>query len=97
MNDQADRGEKETDRVSSIVAPLVAEALEQTQLSKYHRPGGHRFVAEDANDFADKLRFRQAEITGRCNELNGPDRVVNGIQIQSKYFKTGRRDSRVIF
>lgn len=70
-----------------LSAPLTAQSLEKTQISKYHTKGGHGFVAEDANNFADQLRGKKAEVVGKSNELNGADRVVNGTSIQSKYFQ----------
>ena len=62
--------------------------LEQTQISKYSSRGGHGFAAEDANNLHDKLRGKIAEVIGISNELNGPDRVVNGVFVQSKYFQS---------
>ena len=61
--------------------------LEQTQISRYPSPGGHGFAAEDANNLNDKLRGKIAEVIGISNELNGPDRVVNGVFVQSKYYR----------
>ena len=69
-------------------APLTAQALEKTQISKYYTKGGHGFAAEDANDFADRIRGKRAEIAGTSNEFNGPDRIVDGVRVQSKYFQT---------
>ena len=61
--------------------------LEQTQISRYPSPGGHGFAAEDANNLNDKLRGKITEVIGISNELNGPDRVVNGVFVQSKYYR----------
>ena len=62
--------------------------LEQTQILRYPLPGGHGLAAEDANNLNDKLRGKIAEVIGISNELNGPDRVVNGVFVQSKYFRS---------
>lgn len=68
---------------------MVAESLEKTHIAKYHnRRAGHGFAAEDANHFADILRGKQAAVVGRGNELNGADRCVNGVLIQSKYYQS---------
>ena len=64
--------------------------LEQTQILRYPLPGGHGFAAEDANNLNDKLRGKIAEVIGISNELNGPDRVVDGVFVQSKYFQNAR-------
>ncbi|MEO5715239.1 MAG: hypothetical protein ABIT37_17300 [Luteolibacter sp.] len=74
--------------VHPLVAPQVAQILERSQIAKYHTKGGHGFSAEDANNFADTLRGRNAEIVGMTNELNGADRLVDGIRVQSKYFQS---------
>ena len=62
--------------------------LEQTQISKYSSQGGHGFAAEDANNLNDKLRGKITEVIGTSNELNGPDRFVDGVFVQSKYFRS---------
>ena len=68
---------------------IVANALEtDAQLSKYHGKGGHGFAAEDANTFSDRIRGRQAKVVGGSNEKDGPDRIVAGVRIQSKYFRS---------
>ena len=71
-----------------LSAPLAAQSLERTQLSKYHTKGGHGFAAEDANNLADQLRGKNATVVGKTNELNGTDRIVDGVHVQSKYFKS---------
>lgn len=57
---------------------------------------GHGVAAEHANDVYDRLRGREFLKTmrgentqvGQDNAKHGPDRVVNGVKIQSKYCKT---------
>lgn len=71
-----------------FASPLIAHALEQSQIGKYHTKGGHGFVAEDVNHFADRIRGKQAVVAGITNELNGADRIINGVQVQSKYCRT---------
>ena len=72
----------------ALPAPLTAQVLEKTQISKYYTKGGHGFAAEDANHLSDTIRGKNAEIVGTSNELNGADRIVDGVRIQSKYFQT---------
>ena len=62
--------------------------LEQTQILRYSSPGGQGLAAEDANNLNDKLQGKIAEVIGISNELNGPDRVVNGVFLQSKYYRS---------
>ena len=71
-----------------LPAPLTAQALEKTQISKFYTKGGHGFAAEEANNLADTIRGKKAEIVGTSNEFNGADRIVDGVRVQSKYFQT---------
>jgi len=71
-----------------LIPPESARRLEQLQISKYHTEGGHGFVAEDAGVFADVVRGRRVERTGISNSVDGPDRIANGIAVQTKYFQT---------
>lgn len=52
---------------------------------------GHGFAAEKANHMYDKIRGKNAKLIGDDNALNGADRLVNGVEIQSKYCRTGSK------
>ena len=69
----------------------------QTQISMYPSPSGHGFAAEDANNINDILRGITAEVIGTSNELNGPDRVVNGVFLQSKYYQSASQTVAAAF
>ena len=71
--------------------------LEQTQISRYSSPSGHGFAAEDANNLNDKLQGKIAEVIGMSNELNGPDRVVDGVFLQSKYYQSASQTVAAAF
>ena len=71
--------------------------LEQTQISRYSSPSGHGFAAEDANNLNDKLQGKIAEVIGMSNELNGPDRVVDGVFVQSKYYQSASQTVAAAF
>ena len=71
--------------------------LEQTQISMYPSPSGHGFAAEDANNINDILRGITAEVIGTSNELNGPDRVINGVFLQSKYYQSASKTVAAAF
>jgi outer membrane lipoprotein SlyB len=78
--------------------PFVAVSLENnTQFNKYHTPGGLGFAAEDANALSDRLRGRHVEKTGASNTLNGPDRIVDDISIQTKYYDTPQKTLKAFF
>ena len=51
----------------------------------------HGFFAENANDLFDKFAGKDAKVIGGGNEQNGPDRLVDGVQIQSKYCSSGAK------
>lgn len=81
------KGDGSPKEVKVSAPPIDAAALERTQIAKYHTKGGHGFAAEDANTIADRLSGKDAKVIGKSNELGGPDRVVDGIFVQSKYYK----------
>lgn len=77
------------DLTAGLSAAEIARYLEtNTQTAKFHTKGGHGFAAEDANALADRLRGRRVEVTGTNCALNGADRVVNGVSVQTKYFQS---------
>jgi len=70
----------------------VSQFIEtETQTSKYHTRGGTGFSAEDANAHSDRLAGKRVEVTGRSNEVNGLDRIVDGQPFQTKYFDSASR------
>lgn len=58
---------------------------------------GHGEMAEEALTMLDKLSGKEAEVVGRTNEKNGADRLVNNIEIQTKYYATGRGSINACF
>ena len=50
---------------------------------------GHGFAAERANHLKDVVFGKTARLVGRKNAKNGPDRLVNGLAVQTKYHRTG--------
>lgn len=51
---------------------------------------GHGEMAEEALTLLDKLSGKDAEVIGRTNIKDGADRLVNNIEIQTKYYSTGK-------
>ena len=70
---------------------------EQTQILMYRFPGGLGRAAEDVNNWYDTLRGIPSEVIGTSNELNGPDRVVNGVLLQSKYYQSASKTVAAAF
>lgn len=71
-------------------------------MDKFNTPRGHGFAAERINHLFDKITT--ADFTGKVNLVgedidpqtgkiikNGADRIVNGVQIQTKYCATGAK------
>ena len=52
---------------------------------------GHGFAAERANHLKDVITGKTAKLVGGNNAKNGPDRLVNGEVIQTKYHKSASR------
>ena len=78
-------------------AAMSANGADASRTAKYRGPTGHGFAAEDANTLSDRLRFRDAETVGGNNVRNGPDRLVDGVPIQSKYHRTARASVSAAF
>lgn len=74
-----------------IVFGNVSHASTMYGEDKFNTPRGHGFAAERANHLADKLTGKKATIVGDDNAKNGADRLVDGIQIQTKYCKSGSK------
>jgi hypothetical protein len=83
--------EKRKLTVERLASTAIAHSLERSQIAKYHTKGGHGFTAEDANHLADVFHGNRAEVVGMNNEVNGADRIVNGLRIQSKYYQTAAK------
>jgi hypothetical protein len=76
----------------------MAMATEETQWTKYrNRKTNHGFAAEDANAINEKLRLKKVDKVGTSNTKNGPDRITNGVSIQSKYYQTAKESVEAAF
>lgn len=89
FTDQLEKG------ATKATSTLTAQQLEyNTQWSKYtcgnNGMCGHGYAAEDINAFNDFLTGHDVDLSGRTNEYCGPDRIVDGVQIQTKYCRTAR-------
>lgn len=67
------------------------------QRAAINNPAGHGELAEEANNIIDRLQGHQAVILGRDNAKNGADRSVDGVLIQTKYYKTARGSLEACF
>lgn len=73
---------------SNIFADL--EAVIPENFAAVNTKTGHGEMAEEALTLLDKLSGKDARVVGRDQTKNGPDRLVNGTFIQTKYYATGK-------
>ncbi|MGL5964580.1 MAG: hypothetical protein ACRCZ2_09350 [Fusobacteriaceae bacterium] len=57
----------------------------------YQSSKSHGYAAEKMNNLHDNLNGKNAKIVGDDNAKNGADRLVDGVEIQTKFCATGRR------
>lgn len=69
----------------------VAEIWAKNFQTLQNADTGHGFAAEIMNNENDIWAGKNAKIVGGDNALNGADRLVDGIEIQTKYYKTAAR------
>lgn len=82
--------------VSGIIYGNVSNASTIYNSDKLATPRGHGFAAEQANHLVDKvknfdIKGNKVKLVGDDNAKNGADRIVNGINIQSKYCVSGSK------
>ncbi|WP_430232623.1 hypothetical protein [Nitrosomonas communis] len=75
----------------------VATEIEKTQINKFHTKGGTGFAAEEANALNDRFLGRNVDQVGTGNKLNGADRIVDGVLIQTKYFDSAKATINAAF
>lgn len=59
------------------------------EMNKFQASRGYGFAAERAEHMHDILHGQDAQILGDDNARDGADRIVNGVEIQSKYCQSG--------
>lgn len=106
-DDRAAGIDSELDTVDGTAVKAAAVAAAATinsngevfveQRAAVNNPAGHGELAEEANNIIDRLQGHQAEILGRDNAKNGADRSVDGVLIQTKYYKTARGSLEACF
>ena len=86
---------------STVNGASAASSAQSTnsymQFTQYRNRQGHGWAAEDANAMADRLAGKKVDQVGRDNCCNGADRVVNGVQIQTKYCATAQDSVNAAF
>lgn len=67
------------------------ESVVPANFARVNTKTGHGEMAEEALTLIDKLTGKEAEVIGRTNIKDGADRLVDGIQIQTKYCSDGAK------
>lgn len=67
------------------------EAITSENFSKVNSNHGHGEMAEEVLTLLDKMQGKNAEVIGRNNKKDGADRIVEGIEIQTKYYSSGKK------
>ena len=83
--------------VNGVASVASTKSINEEQWTKYHTKGGHGFAAEDANAQVDKWCGKLVEKVGTSNAKNGADRIVNGVEIQTKYCSTPAKSVEAAF
>lgn len=78
-------------KTSGIIYGNVSNASTNYGMDKFSTPRGHGFAAERVNHIYDKLSGKDAKIVGDDNAKFGADRLVDGVNIQSKYCNSGSK------
>ncbi|MEG6616196.1 hypothetical protein V6C27_07125 [Peptococcaceae bacterium 1198_IL3148] len=76
---------------AGVVYGNVSNASTIYGMDKFNTPRGHGFAAERANHLYDKFTGKDAKLVGDDNAKFGADRVVDGVNIQSKYCNSGSK------
>lgn len=69
---------------------LADEIVTNQTADRFGKGQGHGHVGEQAGHVNDALKLKKAERLGGTHEKGGPDRKVNGQDIQTKYYSTAR-------
>ena len=71
--------------VKGVASVANTQCTNDQQWTKYHNKQGHGYAGEDANALWDRRHGKSVDKVGLDNSLNGPDRISDGVMIQTKY------------
>lgn len=87
--DENRKNEENSVEATGIVYGNVGVGTTTYETNKFHGRQGHGFAAERAEHVRDLYHGEDVKILGDNNAKNGADRLVNGVEIQSKYCRSG--------
>lgn len=79
------------EEAAGIGAGVAGSATNYADNVRFGAQRGHGFAAEEANHLFDKVSGKETRIVGGDNVKGGADRLVDGVQIQSKYCSSGAK------
>jgi uncharacterized protein YcfJ len=82
-------GSSSQEDTTGVVYGNIGTGQTTYEMNKFHARQGHGFAAERAEHIYDLYHGKDAQILGDDNAKNGADRLVNGVEIQSKYCRSG--------
>ena len=88
VNDKIKKEDKSIE-TTGVVYGNVGVGTTTYETNKFHGRQGHGFAAERAEHVRDLYHGEEVKILGDDNAKNGADRLVNGVEIQSKYCRNG--------
>lgn len=96
--DYFDHKEEKHDGIAGKIYGNVSNASTIYGEDKFNTPRGHGFAAERANHLYDKVAMKDAVLVGEEIDpstghitKNGADRIVDGVNIQTKYCESGSK------
>ncbi|WP_408900164.1 hypothetical protein [Photobacterium piscicola] len=76
---------------SGISSGVFGNANNYADNVHFNSNRGHGFAAEKANHLHDVFTGKSAQLVGGDNAKNGADRIVNGVNVQTKYCSSGSK------
>lgn len=86
-----------TDELLSATNTELESSAYNDRMYRFQGNGANGYAAEMANNFADEMQGKTVVSAGDNNAKNGPDRVVDGQMIQTKYCQTARESVQAAF
>lgn len=68
----------------------AVKSVDSANYAAVNSNSGHGIMAEEALNLIDRFTGKAAEIVGRSNEKDGADRLVDGVQLQTKFYSSGK-------
>lgn len=88
---------KQQEEMASAYQASVENGAHADRLTRFNARQGHGYAAEQANHILDKIKGKDAVILGDDNAKNGPDRMIDGNLIQTKYCQSAAESVNAAF